>query len=58
MSKNDIDKYIKQLKQCETIKESEAIYLCESAKEILSEESNVQNIDAPVTICGDIHGQF
>lgn len=32
--------------------------LCQKAREILVDESNVQKVDAPVTICGDIHGQF
>lgn len=32
--------------------------LCYKARELLIEESNVQLVDAPVTICGDIHGQF
>ncbi|XP_070662186.1 uncharacterized protein [Malus domestica] len=32
--------------------------LCQKAKEILMEESNVQPVKSPVTLCGDIHGQF
>ena len=32
--------------------------LCEKAKEILINESNVVPVRPPVTICGDIHGQF
>lgn len=28
------------------------------AKEILTKESNVQDVRCPVTVCGDVHGQF
>mmetsp|Transcript_33560 Transcript_33560/g.32619 ORF Transcript_33560/g.32619 Transcript_33560/m.32619 type:complete len:107 (-) Transcript_33560:621-941(-) len=46
------------LKRCECIKESEVRELCNKARDILMEESNIQNISSPITICGDIHGQF
>ena len=32
--------------------------LCDKAREIFLEEDNVQPVRSPVTICGDIHGQF
>ncbi|CAK64611.1 unnamed protein product (macronuclear) [Paramecium tetraurelia] len=58
MSQSDLDRQIAQLRNCENITEGEVKALCTKAREILVEESNVQRVDAPVTICGDIHGQF
>ena len=55
---SDLDRQIAQLKRCEFIKESEVRDLCNAAKDILIEESNIQNIYSPITLCGDIHGQF
>jgi len=58
MSVGDLDRQIEQLRRCELIKEEEVKSLCSRAREILVEESNVQRVDPPVTICGDVHGQF
>jgi serine/threonine-protein phosphatase 4 catalytic subunit len=57
-STSDLDKQIATLKKCEIIKESEVKALCNKAREILVEEANVEKVFAPVTVCGDIHGQF
>ncbi len=43
---------------CAPLTELEVKQLCDKAKEILIEESNVQPVRAPVTVCGDVHGQF
>lgn len=32
--------------------------LCSKVIELLIEEANIQQVDTPVTICGDIHGQL
>ena len=55
---SSLDEQIEQLRKCQYITEIEVKLLCEKAKELFIEESNVQTIDAPITICGDIHGQF
>ena len=54
----DSDRAIAELRACRTIPESQVRELCYKARELLVEESNVVQVDAPVTICGDIHGQF
>lgn len=46
-----LDRWIEQLKKCEPLAERDVKVLCEKALEILVEESNVQRVDAPVTIC-------
>jgi len=54
----DLDRWICKLKDCEYLGEAEVRLLCAKAREILVDEANVQVIEAPVTICGDLHGQF
>ena len=36
----------------------DAIELLTRATEIFSEEPNLVEVSAPLTICGDVHGQF
>jgi serine/threonine-protein phosphatase 4 catalytic subunit len=52
MSTLDLDRQIEQLRRCEYLKESEVKSLCARAREILIDESNVQRVDAPVTVRG------
>ena len=47
---SSLDDQIERLKRCEHLKESEVKTLCQKAREILVDESNVQRVDAPVTV--------
>jgi len=54
----DLKKALEQIKRCRFIPEADVKELCLLVVEILVEESNVQPIQPPVIVCGDIHGQF
>ncbi len=47
---SDLDRQIETLSNCQIIKEAEVKVLCMKAKDILMDESNVQRVDAPVTV--------
>lgn len=55
---NQLDKWLEHLSRCEVLSEEDVGRLCKMAIDVLQFEENVQPVNVPVTICGDIHGQF
>ena len=53
-----IDRWLDALIRGKCLPEDDLFQLCEKAKAFLMEENNVQLVNAPVIICGNIHGQF
>ena len=54
----DLDKYIEQAYLRQFLPENVVRVLCEKTKEVLINEGNVRNVSSPVTVVGDVHGQF
>ncbi|KAI3361913.1 hypothetical protein L3Q82_012183, partial [Scortum barcoo] len=58
MAPLDLDKYVEIARHCKYLPENDLKRLCDYVCDLLLEESNVQPVSTPVTVCGDIHGQF
>ena len=54
----DIERILETCSKCKYLPERELKQLCSHVCSILIEESNVQPVSTPVSVCGDIHGQF
>lgn len=58
MAVGNPDTWIAQLRECKYLPEEDMMLLCDQVRQIMLEESNIQPVSSPVTVCGDIHGQF
>lgn len=58
MAPFDLDACIDKLRDKQLLGEALIREICEKTKEVLMRESNVVHIASPVTVVGDIHGQF
>jgi len=54
----DLDKHLECLRRREPLPEQDFLEICDYVIEIFLEEGTVQPVSTPVTVCGDIHGQF
>eukprot|EP00768_Dysnectes_brevis_P000557 gnl/Dysnectes_brevis/1122_a1253_3155.p1 GENE.gnl/Dysnectes_brevis/1122_a1253_3155~~gnl/Dysnectes_brevis/1122_a1253_3155.p1 ORF type:complete len:304 (-),score=67.16 gnl/Dysnectes_brevis/1122_a1253_3155:110-1021(-) len=55
---SSFDEQIAQLYEGNLISEDQVRDLCTKAKELFLDEPNIVSIHAPITVVGDIHGQF
>jgi diadenosine tetraphosphatase ApaH/serine/threonine PP2A family protein phosphatase len=53
-----VDAWLNKLRKNSPLSVGEVKLLCKMVKEILVEEPTLQEVQSPVTVCGDVHGQF
>lgn len=58
MEGKDLDAVLKHIEAGQHLDEKCAVMLLQKIKEVLYEEPNLLVLHAPITICGDIHGQL
>ncbi|KAL0210677.1 hypothetical protein RCL1_005113 [Eukaryota sp. TZLM3-RCL] len=54
----NVIQFIETIRKGELPSESDVEKLCDLAEDMLLEQPNVVNVDPPITVVGDIHGQF
>jgi len=54
----DLELRIEHVLSVGELSEQQCLTLCLLARELLQDESNCRIVHSPVTICGDLHGQF
>lgn len=54
----DIEKCMGVLRKGLTVNEKDVKAICDAAIEIMVKEPQVLHVQQPVSVCGDIHGQF
>lgn len=57
MNMADLDSWVEIARECKYLPENDLKKLCDIVCDLLLEESNIQPVSTPVTVCGDIHGQ-
>lgn len=55
---DELDQWLEQTEDCKYLPENDLKRLTDYVSDLLMEESNVHPVSTPVTVCGDIHGQF
>jgi serine/threonine-protein phosphatase 4 catalytic subunit len=54
----DVNELIRTLNDCQIPDERDLAPLFQKATELLQNEPNIKRLTSPITVCGDIHGQF